>query len=92
MCVCGVVWCCQDRHTMALPDPMMVLCGVDLERRASKELEKQISQWMKEYNKAIKILLLGVYTKRWVTCVCVCVGWGGGERVRVFFSFFLSPL
>ncbi|XP_050712293.1 guanine nucleotide-binding protein G(s) subunit alpha-like [Eriocheir sinensis] len=44
---------------MALPDPMMVLCGVDPERRASKELEKKISLWMKEYNKAIKILLLG---------------------------------
>lgn len=52
-------------HTaMALPDPMMVLCGVDPERRASKELEKKISQWMKEYNKAIKILLLGVLLMR----------------------------
>ncbi|KAG0726289.1 Guanine nucleotide-binding protein G(f) subunit alpha [Chionoecetes opilio] len=50
---------CRRTVTVALPDPMMVLCGVDPERRASRELEKQISQWMKEYNKAIKILLLG---------------------------------
>lgn len=62
--VCGALLC-FSRHnppntgTLALPDPMMVLCGVDPERRASKELEKQISLWMKEYNKAIKILLLG---------------------------------
>ncbi|XP_064105886.1 guanine nucleotide-binding protein G(s) subunit alpha-like [Macrobrachium nipponense] len=37
----------------------MVLCGTDPERRASKEIEKQISNWSKEYKKAIKILLLG---------------------------------
>ncbi|KAG7169377.1 Guanine nucleotide-binding protein G(f) subunit alpha-like [Homarus americanus] len=37
----------------------MVFCGVDHGRRQSKELEKKISTWMKEYTKAIKILLLG---------------------------------
>ena len=31
----------------------------DPERRTSKDLEKKLSQWMKNYNKAIKILLLG---------------------------------
>lgn len=31
----------------------------DSERRASKDVEKKLSLWMKEYNKAIKILLLG---------------------------------
>lgn len=49
----------------------MVLCGVDPERRASKELEKKISLWMKEYNKAIKILLLGVL---FVVLCCVALG------------------
>ncbi|XP_037784644.1 guanine nucleotide-binding protein G(s) subunit alpha-like [Penaeus monodon] len=37
----------------------MVLCGTTPERRASKDLEKKISSWMKDYKKAIKILLLG---------------------------------
>lgn len=42
-----------------LQDPTMVLCGTTPERRASKDLEKKISSWMKDYKKAIKILLLG---------------------------------
>lgn len=37
----------------------MVFCGTDPDRRASKEIEKQINNWTKEYKKAIKILLLG---------------------------------
>ncbi|XP_071549528.1 guanine nucleotide-binding protein G(s) subunit alpha-like [Panulirus ornatus] len=37
----------------------MVFCGLNPERRASKELEKKISVWMKEYKRAVKILLLG---------------------------------
>ncbi|XP_045583676.1 guanine nucleotide-binding protein G(olf) subunit alpha [Procambarus clarkii] len=37
----------------------MVFCGTNPERRQSRELEKKISSWMKEYKKAIKILLLG---------------------------------
>lgn len=52
----------------------MVLCGVDPERRASKELEKKISLWMKEYNKAIKILLLGVLLR------CVVLGCGEAKE------------
>lgn len=44
---------------MANPDLTMVFCGLNPERRASKELEKKISVWMKEYRKAVKILLLG---------------------------------
>jgi hypothetical protein len=31
----------------------------DPERRTSRELEKKLTQWMKSYNRAIKILLLG---------------------------------
>ncbi|KAK8726246.1 hypothetical protein OTU49_010167 [Cherax quadricarinatus] len=37
----------------------MVFCGVDPNRRQSRELEKKITAWMKDYKKAIKILLLG---------------------------------
>ncbi|XP_022241017.1 guanine nucleotide-binding protein G(s) subunit alpha-like [Limulus polyphemus] len=38
---------------------MSCLKPEDPDRRASKDLDKRIAQWMKEYDKAIKLLLLG---------------------------------
>ncbi|CAL4121790.1 unnamed protein product [Meganyctiphanes norvegica] len=35
------------------------ICGSDPERRKSKEIEKKINTWMKDYNKVMKMLLLG---------------------------------
>ena len=42
----------------------MLPCFDSPERRTSRNLEKRMSVWMKEYNNSIKLLLLGEYFEK----------------------------
>lgn len=48
-----------------MPSALNCLRPQDPHRRTSKDLDKKISSWMKQYKKSIKLLLLGKRTWTW---------------------------